>query len=521
VKSTLALSTALFAALCAPTAVNAQANLSTQIDALQEQMRSMQAQLDALKAADAAQKDALAKETTARQNAERAARDAAVTAGGTLVFEGGRQVVRPPQNPMVTQSGTNRFAMSSADGAWTIAPTGRLHFDFGGYINQNADGITGPATAAGGKLSSGVNARRARLGVTGKAWTDFTYSLILDAGGATDGASAINTALIGYTGIANTIIEAGYSSQHFTMEEATSSNDIVFLERSSPTTIASSFNSGDPRAAAGFRTWDTNWWFGAYVTASAPNVTHALTKRGFGAYQRFTYNIINEPLQTLHIGVGSAQVFQAANTGPNTAQSITLSDRPEVRIDPTTLLNTGALGTVANPVTGARVYAGELAATAGSWFLQGEYFKYDVARRGRTDANFNGAYLLTSYTWGGRRSYSVNCGCYSGVNPITPFSPNKGGMGAFELAARVSYVDLIDEYKSFLPLTAQPTAVNGGRQVNYTLGLNWFWNSNMLWKLNYIHTDFNKANPVTATNANVAPLGVDLDTLAARFQIMF
>jgi phosphate-selective porin OprO/OprP len=498
-----------------------QGDTSRQLQTLQDQMRTLQQQLDALKAADVAQKEALAKETATREAAEKAARDAAVEAGGTLVLEGGRARVRPPANPMVTQSGTNRFTMSSADGQWTIAPTGRIHFDFGTYLNQSPDGVTGPGTVAGGKLSSGVNARRARLGVTGKAWNDFTYSLILDAGGATDGTAAINTASIGYTGIPNTIVEMGYMAQFFTLEEATSSNDVTFIERSSPTTIASSFNAGDPRASAGFRTWGPDWWFGAYFTSSTPNVAHALTKRGFGAYQRATYNVINDPLQTLHIGVGVAEIFQAPNTGPNTAQSFTLSDRPEIRIDPTTILNTGALGTVANPVTGATVYAGELAATSGSFFFKSEYFRYDVSRRGKSKANLMGTYAEASYTFGGRRGYTANCGCYSGINPITPFSPVKGGNGAVELAARVSYTDLIDDYTSNLTAAAQPNLVNGGRQLNYTLGVNWYWNSNMLWKFNYVRTAYNKANPITATNLTPTRLGLDVDTLAARFQVMF
>ncbi len=63
--------------------------------------------------------------------------------------------------------------------------------------------------------------------------------------------------------------------------------------------------------------------------------------------------------------------------------------------------------------------------------------------------------------------------------------------------------------------------VNGGRQTNYTLGLNWFWNSNMLWKFNFIHTAFDKANPITAASALPIPLGLSLDTFAARFQFMF
>lgn len=506
--------------LIAPTAAMAQ-DASKQIQAMESQLRAMQSQLEALKTEAAAQKAALEKEKSTREASEKAAREAALAAGGTLVMEGGRAQVKPPANPMVTQSGTNRFTMSSADGQWTIAPTGRIHFDFGAYLNQDPEGVTGPATAAGGKLSNGVNARRARVGVTGRAMGDFTYSLILDAGGATDGTAAINTASIGYTGIPNTIIEMGYMAQFFTLEEATSSNDIMFIERNSPATIASSFNSGDPRASAGFRTWEPNWWFGAYLTASTPNVAHALTKRGFGGYARGTYNIINEPLQTLHIGAGVAHVFDPPNTGPNTAQSFTLSDRPEIRIDPTVLLSTGALGTVANPVTSATVWAGEVAATSGSLFVQGEYFRYDVARRGKTTANLSGAYAEVGYTIGGRRGYTANCGCFSGVNPVTPFAPKKGDMGAVEFAARVSYTDLIDEYNSGFLAAAQPNLVNGGRQVNYTLGVNWYWNSNMLWKFNYIHTAYNKANPITATNPRPTPLGVDLDVLAARFQVMF
>ncbi len=130
-------------------------------------------------------------------------------------------------------------------------------------------------------------------------------------------------------------------------------------------------------------------------------------------------------------------------------------------------------------------------------------------------------YAQFSYTWGGRRVYLPATGAYSGVNPITPLSPKTGGWGAFELAARISYADLVDHYTSSLPAAAQPFMVNGGRQTNYTLGLNWFWNSNMLVKLDYIHTDFEKTNPVTATNALPSGAGLTLDAVVARFQVMF
>lgn len=504
----------------ASNAAETGAEIAREIQALKEQLGAMQKQLEALQAREAESREALAKEVETREAAERAAREANLSAGGRNVMEGGAMRMIPPSNPRVTQSGTNRFAMSSPDGAWTIAPTGRVHFDMGVYLNQKAEGATGPGTVVGGRLTNGVNARRARLGITGRAMTDFTYSLILDAGGAQDATAAINEARITYTGMPNTIFEIGYGAQYFPLDDANSSNDIMFLERASPVTVASSFNAGDPRFSAGMRRWAPNWFAGAYLTASTPNVAHGLTTRGFGAYERISFNPIQNDLTSIHIGVSSAQVFEAPNAGPNTPGSFTLSDRPEVRIDPTNILNTGALGTAANPVTSAQVYGVEAAGAFGSFFMQGEYL-HDVVKRRLDAVNVGGGYVQASYTIGGRRTYVPASGAYSNVNPITPFSPKNNGWGAFEFAARVSYMDLVDNYTSSLSAADQPFMVNGGRQTNYTLGFNWFWNSNMLWKFNFIHTEFDKANPITAASALPIPLGLSLDTFAARFQFMF
>ncbi|MSO96962.1 MAG: hypothetical protein EXR11_01915 [Rhodospirillaceae bacterium] len=488
------------AAAVAPVrAAESTQELARQMQALQDQLRELQDKL-------AAAEQAIAWETVSREAIE------------------AKQKTSQQASPKVAESGTHRFTLSSADNAWTIAPTGRLHFDFGGYINQKPQGTTGPGTVAGGRLTGGVNVRRARLGVTGKALNDFTYSIILDAGGATDGSATINTASIGYTGIRNTIIEAGYMANQFVLEEASSSNDSLFIERSTPSTLASSFTAGDPRAAAGIRTWEPNYYVAAYLTFSTPNTTHALTRRSFGAYERATYNIVNDPQKTVHVGIGAAQIFDIPNSGPGTANSITLSDRAELRVDPTNILNTGALGTLANPVTGANVYNVETAATFGSLFYQGEYFKMTFDRRGKTKAKFDTGYAQISYTIGGRRSYTANCGCYGGVNPTKPFNPLKSGeLGALEFAARISVANLTDQFDPTLLATnvANFNSVNGGKQTNYTLGLNWYWNSNMLWKFNYIHTDFEKQNPRTATIVTPVPLGLKMDAIGGRFQVMF
>jgi phosphate-selective porin OprO/OprP len=524
-KSQYIVAAALMAssALTPVTAAAAQStpDLAREIQALKDQLGTLQKQLETLQTREAEGREALAKETEAREAAERAAREQNLVAGGRNVIEGGTVKMIPPTNPKVTQSGTNRFALSSADGAWTIAPTGRIHFDMGVYLNQDPEGTTGPGTAAGGKLSNGVNARRARIGLTGRALSDFTYSLIIDAGGTQDGAATINEARLGYAGIRNTVLEIGYGPQYFQLDDSTSSNDILLIERSSAGVIASGFTGGDNRFSIGGRTWESNWFAAAAITGSTPNVSHALSTRGFGAHARLSYNPIQTELSSLHFGLSAARLFEVPNSGPNTPATVTLADRPEVRIDTTNLLNTGAIGTAANPVTGVEVYGVQTAGAFGSFFMQGEY-SWDIVKRAQGPANkFAGGYMQASYAIGGRRTYVPASGTYSGVNPVTPFSPKNGGWGAFEFAARLSYMDLVDNYTSSRLAADQPFMVNGGRQTNYTVGLNWFWNSNMLWKFNYIHTEFDKANPITATSALPIPLGLSLDTVVARFQIMY
>ena len=145
---------------------------------------------------------------------------------------------------------------------------------------------------------------------------------------------------------------------------------------------------------------------------------------------------------------------------------ITLNDPPELRVDASSLLSTGTLGTAANPVTGGLVYNGEFAAGYDNFFFQGEYDHYSVNRQGLATANFWGTYGMVSWVLTGEhRNYNRATGAYGSITPRENFSISKGGIGAWELAARVSYTDLVDHYAYGTALAAQPNAVNGGIQT--------------------------------------------------------
>lgn len=492
-------------AAMAPVAAEAQnTDISALLNAQQEQIRQLQQQLQALQ------------DQVRAEQAERAAAPAAKPASIAAAVPS----AAADDAPKVVKTPNNRFFLSSADGENTIGLTGRLHLDAGDYLDVRPDSkVTGP-----GDLSSGFNARRARIGVTGQVDGNFSYAFIYDAGNSQDNTpKGIQTAQIAYTGFHNTALEFGYSDTFFSLDEATSSNDIMFLERATPSVIATGIAAGDFRSNVGVRNWNDRYWIGAYATGPAQGQAHNLTAEQFGAYQRATYQVFQGDDYSVHLGAGASELLKAPNTGPGTASAITLSDAPELRVDDTTLLNTGTLGTLANPVTGAQIYNLEAAAGFRSLFFQGEYFHYDIDRRGLANSSFEGGYGEASWTLTGEaRRYNPATGAYAGIIPDHDFSISRGGWGAWEIAARVSSVSLVDDFISGKSLASQPGAVDGGRQTNFTLGLNWYVNSNIRYMLNWVHGEFDKSNPTALPGAPLgSQIGTDFDALAVRAQVAF
>ena len=137
--------------------------------------------------------------------------------------------------PRITQNPTtSKFAIESADGQYSIGLTGALQGDVGYYPGFDAKSKIGPQN-----LNSGFNARRARIGVTGKAAGDFTYTFIYDAGNSSDATpKGIENASVNYVGIKGVSIDFGYANQLFTLDQSTSSYDTLFMERATPSNFA-------------------------------------------------------------------------------------------------------------------------------------------------------------------------------------------------------------------------------------------------------------------------------------------
>ncbi len=501
------------------------ASTETEIAALKRQLLLMEQKLEALQKQTAANTTAAAK-----ANAKADARVTVTSANAAIPAK----AAVAPSDVVVTMPG-NRPTICTADNLNCVAITSRVHFDVGGYDYHPNTAATVPQ-----RLDDGVNVRRARIGVIGKFFGDWDYALIYDFGGASDGfastasvggatvgflpggaLSGIENAYLSYTGFkpfgGKLAIEGGVMDLPYTMDEASSSNDIPFMERAASGITATNIAAGDFRSAFGARWYTDTFWAGAYVTGPTTGAIHSAssinppgTTEQYGSIARVAGQIVSGKDYSLHIGGDAEWLIQPPHNLIAGTQTLTLSDRPEVRIDPTTLVSTGALP----GVSGAQVYSAEAAGTYGPLFFQGEYFWYNVDRSAFAplpSLKFQGGYAEAAYVLTGEtRPYKSGSASYGGIVPANPFSLTGGGWGAWEIAGRYSTIDLNDRL-------AFANGVAGGRQTIYTLALNWYVNGNVRLMFDYLHGNISKQ--VSPTNFGDA--GSRFDAFAMRTQVAF
>jgi phosphate-selective porin OprO and OprP len=516
----------LIGALAATSQARAQsAGADAEIAALKQQLRLMEQKLDKLERRTAANTAA-----AATANAKADAKVSVANANAAYPIKG---PVAP--SDAVVKMPNNRPTICTADDRNCIAITSRMHFDGGGYDYRPNTAATVPQ-----RLDDGVNVRRARIGVIGKFMEDWNYALIYDFGGASDGfastasvggvpvgflpggaLSGIENAYLSYTGFkpfgGKLAIEGGVMDLPYTLDEASSSNDIPFMERAASGIAATNIAAGDFRSAFGARWYTDTFWAGAYVTGPTTGAIHSAsslnppgTTEQYGVIARAAGQIVSGKDYSLHIGGDAQWLLQPPHNLIAGTQTLTLSDRPEVRIDPTTLVSTGAIA----GVSGAQVYSAEAAGTYGPLFFQGEYFWYHIDRNAFAplpSLKFQGGYAEAAYVLTGEtRPYNPASASYGGIAPANPFSLTGGGWGAWEIAGRYSTIDLNDRL-------AFANGVAGGRQTIYTLVLNWYVNRNVRFMFDYLHG--NVARQVSPTNFGDA--GSKFDAFAMRTQVAF
>jgi phosphate-selective porin OprO/OprP len=447
-------------------------------------------------------------------------------------------------NSAVWAFDNGRATFASGDGRFTLAIRARMQADFAGFSQDSThpSGFAGPAD-----LSSGATMRRAYFGIEGKAYNDFWYEIRLNAGGSDGGLNSactstttitnpvggtatstcavgaipsggegdplLNKMVITYIGIPWWHFSVGVIEPSFMMEGTTNSASLTWMERPDLENIAAdSFGAGDSRRGIemGWSRPDT-FWAGdntAFDVAFTGGKTGSAATHGNGGDEqtqilaRVTDRLWSDGISNFQLGMSIASVLYSGNSAGGGSQTLRFRERPEIRVDGTRLIDTGAIA----------AKTGDMIAfdAEGNWqnfYLEGEWAQFKMDRQCGSSLlvsnqptcvtatsvidhptfegwTIGGTWIITGetkvYTPGTyiASALAETQAGFQSLVPSRPFSLDGGSWGAWEVTARYSDTDL-NWNASQVASTTQLAGITGGRQRIMALGVNWYLNRNV------------------------------------------
>ncbi len=417
--------------------------------------------------------------------------------------------VRAVQSATTVSVAGGKPSIASGDGAFSANIHAVMQLDAAQYYQDK--GL--PAVIGNGRdLNNGTNFRRARLGVDGKLYKNFEYSVLLDFGGAgTDGSGTLQELWLQYN-YAPFKVKVGAFAPNVGLEDVASTNGSLFPERPTGSELSRGLAAADKRIGVQGQAVGERYLLSAAITGAKAGDPQTFDEQ-IGYVARAVYVPLKGYDWLLHVGVNASKVVTPAQTAIGGAYPVTLTDRPELRVDGTQLITSGAID-----ATGARHYGGELAFQKKNFLVQGEYFDLAIDRRnpaaGVTNPKFKAWYAEASWVLTGEaRKYSATNFAFDAPAVDKPFDPKKGQWGAVELAARYSVADL--NYHENATLAAD--RVRGGEQKVATVGVNWFPNPVTKFSLDYYTVKIDRLDPA----GGATPLSQDYHVINLRSQYAF
>jgi phosphate-selective porin OprO/OprP len=356
--------------------------------------------------------------------------------------------------------------ISSEDGKFETTLGGRIQVDFANYDDDQIP------------MGNGEEFRRARLFVEGEMYDVWGFKSQVDFAGND---VTMKDMYISYK-FDWAKLKIGQFKQPASLNELTSSKYITFMERALP---VSAFATSR-RIGLGLGHGSDHWTWAASVygreAGDDANDTGSGGEgdQGYGAGARLTWAPWNEKTRVLHLGAWGAW------EDPND-NDVRFRTRPESHKTSVRLVDTED---IPDPDNYSK-FGLEAATVLGPFSLQGEYFNVAAQSDAVSDPDFDGWYAFASwFLTGESRHYKK--GVFARVSPKSVVG--KGGIGAWELAARYSKINLDD------------ADTDGGEEDNITIGLNWYATKYVRFMFNYIRAN---ADPVSGENPDFA--GVDDD----------
>jgi phosphate-selective porin OprO/OprP len=534
-------------------------------------------QAAATKAAQAAATEAAqASATEAAEAAKAAMAQAAQAAQSAQAIEAGTK-----GNPLGLQaSWQNGLVFQSTDGAFDIHVGGRIQEDVADAgpnsalskwaTTQYTSGLKGPKTDG-----FGDQMRRVRLAIDGTAWNSVEFISQIEFAPTYSATTVLKSSVLnpkskpplysaqyfadlttGYTASFQDVwvgvkdipflgrIRVGQMYEPIGLEQQTVDNFTTFMEKALPQ------NALIPARNLGFLTenavcndrigWQAGYFFAQQTGTPYNGVAADATADLFSPQLDATDVAVrlyalpwyeDNGAHLLHVGVGYEHKFRSDSTSPSNPGWLDFSSYPEAYMfNP--LVDTGYF-----MASGADVIDPEIALVYGPFSVQGEYtwtFINNVAlpspgtsssgpnwlftNRG---ASFTGWYAQASYfLTGEHRPYYLEASSrnyqatFGRIIPNANFNPKTCGLGAWEVAFRVSNLDLNDPAAGF----------TGGNETDFTAGLNWYLNPNVMVKFNYIYATVGAhaaEKNTLLSGATALPTSGSDNIFETRFQIAF
>lgn len=365
---------------------------------------------------------------------------------------------------------------------------GRIHLAY--YAFSDVEGVE---SLFGEDPQDRFGFRRLRLSARGDISDNIFYQIQTEFADAND--FQFRDAWFGFRDlpIFNNVL-IGNHKRPYNLDQLNSSNHNVFLDRAF---LADAINDGNRRLGissnGNTENLFANWRYGLYNMENVqddglfigdnyqPEVAGRLALMPW-------YDESSGGRGYLHTAVSAAARFPDG-FGPNNQSEY--STNPEALFG-----NIFATG----PIFGAEtenLWGLEAALNIGAWQFVAEYGEtfVDRAESVGPNLNFHGGYMQAAYMLTGEHMpWNRSKGIQGRPVPFENFfsvrdcnGSVRRGLGAWQVAARYSYIDLNDE------------DIQAGAAESLTLGLNWYWNPYSRLQLNYTTGDVNNEPIVEGT----------------------
>lgn len=360
------------------------------------------------------------------------------------------------------------LSFTSAGGLFKGKLSGRIHLDVAAFErDDDIEAEFGDTDFPAG--TAGVEFRRVRLSLEGEIGTALPVFFKTEYDFATS-ETQFKDVFVGIDKIPFVgRIQAGHFKEPLGLELLTSSRFLTFMERGTPMeAFLPERNIGVMASGAKLNEHLT---YAAGVFSDTGDAGKITTFDGnYRVSGRVTglpwYDEASKGASLLHLGVSGSYIDPIHST--NSTGVARFRTRPEAHLAPR-FVDTGTIPDVDH----AYLAGAEAAVVLGPFSAQAEYVRTWVGAPGGTLA-FDGFYIFgTWFITGEHRVYRRSNGTFDRVIPNHSFTD--GGIGAWELAVRYSYIDLNDE------------GINGGRLNNITAGVNWYLNPNAKIQANYVN----------------------------------